>query len=311
MTEDLQVIELKEGDGPSWCSIFNTYSFFNLHKTINSYYFTLINTQSVECIGVCHFTEMADGVFKTPHRGTFGGFEMREYSIETIIFFVSQVEMLLQKKGAKQIIITTPPFHHNETYSVFLFNVLLNRGYSIENHEINYDIPVDDKDLVAKMNYNNVKRYRKCLREGFTFEQVFTEKEFNEVYDIIALNRKHKGITITMTFDQVLTSQKLFPDNYYFFKVSHNNINVASSICLKLDNTVFYVFYWGDLPEYNHYSPISYLAKGIYDFAQQNNFKLLDAGISTANGQTNIGLMKFKSNLGFTESLKLSYNKHL
>jgi hypothetical protein len=39
-------------------------------------------------------------------------------------------------------------------------------------------------------------------------------------------------------------------------------------------------------------------------------FKLLDVGISTLHAQPNFGLINFKRNLGFTESLKLEMVWH-
>jgi hypothetical protein len=47
------------------------------------------------------------------------------------------------------------------------------------------------------------------------------------------------------------------------------------------------------------------LASNIYAFCAREGFAVLDVGISTLHEEPNFGLVNFKRNLGFTESLKL------
>jgi len=60
-----------------WCMIFNSHQFFELHRTANSFYFRLISGDPAQVLGVAHFTEVAPGHYRSPQRGTFGGFECR------------------------------------------------------------------------------------------------------------------------------------------------------------------------------------------------------------------------------------------
>ena len=64
---------------------------------------------------------------------------------------------------------------------------------------------------------------------------------------------------------------KLFPEEVLLFGV--NNLLVASSICIKINNDILYVFYWADGPNMQQYSPVALLAKNIYDFCQENSYK--------------------------------------
>src|SRR6185295_14714483 len=93
-----------------WCSIFNTPEFFNLHKSCTAFYFQLCIGNPPQPVGVAHFSEVAPGVFRSPRRGTFGGFEFRHnLRIEAVEGFIDEVERLLVASGAGKIEIKEPP----------------------------------------------------------------------------------------------------------------------------------------------------------------------------------------------------------
>jgi hypothetical protein len=295
-----------------WCDIFNSQEFYKLHQIENSFYLACLNQESNKVIGVCHFSEFEKGKYISPYRGTYGGFDMFGFNLDELNYFVSQSERFLTEKGAKQITIVSPPFEHDPAKGTFLFNFFMNNGYSISNHEINHTILVNETSLVDKMNRNNKKRLKKCEREGFEFKQVTGKEESEEVYQIIVKNRLAKGKPITMTFDQIMDMNKAFPESLFFFKVTNRlHEAIASSICIRLNKKILYVFYWGDLTGYEQHSPIALIADGIYKFAQHNQYLIMDLGISTYKGELNSGLIKFKENLGFEPSLKLTYSKNL
>lgn len=295
---------------PHWCHLFNQYAFYNLHKQEKSFYFSF--KLKTDLIGVCHFTELEKGIYKSPYRGTFGSISfkadldlsVKHECVELLIKYFNTLK-------AKKLIIVSEPFAHNAHHSGCLLNAYLVNDFVISNHEINYSLPVDGEPLIDKMMRNNKKRLTKCKREGFVFEQCFEMEDLKKVYAIIQENRKSKGFAISMTFEQIMQMYDVFKDSLYFFKASQNNVDVASSICIRLNPNVLYVFYWGDLLGFREYSPIAFIADGIYRFAQENNFKLLDAGVSSINGNPNFGLVNFKENLGFLASPKLTYTLDL
>ncbi len=304
----LQIVESLPSSSPEWCSIFNSIEFFNLHKISSSVYLSFLSESRL--IGVCHFTETEAGVFKSPYRGTFGGIDfIDELDLSVKNECVILLDHYFKNKEVKQVIIGGAPFAHHLHNSSALFNTLLNHGYSISNQDINHTLEVSEVALIEKMMRNNKKRLKKCEREGFAFEQVNTFEEFEKVYSIIEANRKAKGFFISMSFQQIMDMYKVFSHHMYFFKSSFGGNEVASSICIKLNANVLYIFYWGDLPGNEQYSPIAHLANGIYEFAQKQNFKLMDAGTSSISGVPNFGVATFKENLGFTASPKITYSK--
>ena len=117
-----------------------------------------------------------------------------------------------------------------------------------------------------------------------------------------------------MTAEQLDAMVATFPDRLHYFAVYSNaqrSHMVAAAICMAITDRVLYVFYWGDAADMGSYSPIALLAASIYEFAQQRKFVLLDVGTATVDGVPNQGLVTFKRNLGFSESLKLSFRWRL
>lgn len=292
-----------------WCDIFNTVTFFDLYKTARSFYLSLSADGGLA--GCIHFTEIEPGIFKSPYRGTYGSFDFKDgVNPETIKYCIDEVcKYLRETLKAKKIIIVSPPFAHDISKSSWLFYSLLNSGFTVDNTEINYTIPVDNLPLTEKMMRNNRKRYNKCLREGFSFEEVTTTAGIADIYAVIKHNRESKGYTVSMTLDQIMDLYRVFPENIYFFKTKQGQTDAASGICIKLNSKTLYVFYWGHMPGLEQYSPVSFLAVGIYDFARKNGFEMIDGGTSSLNGLPNYGVAAFKENLGFTASLKLTYSK--
>ena len=114
-----------------------------------------------------------------------------------------------------------------------------------------------------------------------------------------------------MTYGGIEQMVTTFPDRLVFFGVFAGRDMIASSICIRLSPTVLYVFYWGDLPGWEEYSPVSLLAMTIYDYARRNGYLQLDLGTSTIDGVPNYGLINFKREMGCQESLKLTFIKRL
>ncbi len=303
---DIRIEEKLPDIIPDWCDIFNRPEFYKIHKTELSIYISV--TYKNKLVGVCHFIEIEKGTLKSPYRGTYGGLSLdKELSFQNIYDIVSQLLNYLKGKKIRSVEIVSEPFSHNLHKSSIILNTFLEKGFSIINHEVNHSIIIDEEILVNKMMRNNKKRYNKCLKEDFKFEEVFSQFEIQNIYDLIKENRESNGHKISMSFDQIIEMYNVFPSNLHFFSVSQTGKCVAASICLKINSDVLYVFYWADKSGFESYSPVVFLASGLYEFANKSNFKILDVGTSSLNGIPNLGLIKFKENLGFKISPKLTF----
>ena len=303
-------ITINEEPGGEGGALFNTFRFFNLHKTERSYYIAIKDKNSHATLGTFSCREMEEHVVRSPLRGTFGGFELYYLNVNFIEVFIDYVEGFLAKQGMRKLVIIETPLAHNPPKAALILHVLIRRGYRIDYTDLDYFIDIDPTSLVDKMEPNNKKRFRKCKREGF--EAFHLERQqYRQAYDVICQNRISKGYPLSMRYEEILQMLEMFPDCIHFFGVFRNKEMIASSICVKINRDILYVFYWGDLPAYAQYSPITLLAEFIYSFARDNNFKMLDLGSSSEKGNPNYGLTRFKRNLGALETLKITYSKTL
>ncbi|MEH2059446.1 MAG: hypothetical protein V7K97_25485 [Nostoc sp.] len=289
--------------------IFNTSDFFYIHQAERAFYFQLCKKNTEIVLGTMHFTEIASDLFKSPAKGTFGGFVIKE-NIDFNIYeqFIITVDDYLWCIGAKRIEVIMQPMCHNPSLFSLTYNIMIRLGYAVENHELNYNLAVDNICFSAKINHGNRKRLNKCLREGFTAKEL-DYSVYDQAYSVILENRIRRGFIFSMKYEQILQMVSTFPEKMKLFGVFNKDIIVCSSICVVINPLILYVYAWGDIDNMQNYSPITLLANYIYEYAQKKAFQIVDLGTSTILGEPNIGLMKFKKNLGCQESLKLSFSK--
>ncbi len=291
--------------------IFNESDYFKLHAgSANDVYAQLVRNTDDRVCGTISFYESGDKVFASPKRGTFGGLGLNcPLDAQTVERFLVMLFDHLKANGAREIDVKCAPFSHDLPLSSLVSNILLRHGAVIASQELNHDMRIDARPFLERIDYGNAKRIRKCLREGFIAEQIDVS-ECEAAYNVICDNRVRRGYPISMTAEQLNTMVNTFPGRLHVFAVYadlQKSRIVAASICIAVSRFVLYVFYWGDTADMNSHSPIALLASRIYDFCQREGFQLLDAGTSTLAGEPNHGLINFKRNLGFSESLKLSF----
>jgi hypothetical protein len=310
-TEGRYQLVTNEFVGCDWCAIFNTPEFFNLHKNGQSFYFQLCMGNPRESVGVVHFTELEPGSFRSPRRGTFGGFEFnRPLRLELIERFVDEVEQVLKDNGARRLELLDAPACFDSSNSGVLANILARRGYLPQTPDLAYLLRIDGSPLLEKLRPSRRQRIHRCQRQGMTATQVGPDRH-KEVYDVIVENRNTRHFPVTMTYDAIQEMVHTFPDRMLFFGAFDGSAMIASSICVKVNSSVLYVFYWGDRPGYEHLSPVTLLAQSIYEYAQQARFDLIDFGTATNGGEPIYGLINFKREIGCFPSPKSTYVKLL
>jgi len=289
--------------------IFNEPDYFLLHShSPNDIHVQLCRRSDDRVYATLAFHEIADHLFVSPGRGTFGGLGLNA-ALDFIVIenFLQIVIDYLVGRGAKEIRIRNAPASHDLALFSIVFNVLTRYGFVIDKNEVNFDMVIDHRPLIERIDYGNVKRIRKAEREGFATKAVGLDI-LPQVHKLIADNRARLGVGVSMSLQQLQQMVILFPQRIQLFAAYRDdsfNEMAAAAVCLELAPSIMYVLYWGDADGMRTYSPVAILAATIYEFCQINGFRVLDVGISTLHGIPNHGLINFKRNLGFTESLKL------
>lgn len=294
-------------------SLFQSRAFFELHAGGQGAYYEWL--QGERALASVHFTPLADGLWRSPARGTSAGYAVAPgLALEDVYAFHDAVERSIAEAGARDIEVLPAPMAHDPVAFANQLYLLRSRGYAMSQCDLNHSLEVTAQSLSERMTYGNLKRLRKCEREGLLAEPLPLH-ELPAVYDVIAANREAKGHAMSMTLPQLQTMAERFPDALVLFGSREGNHDdaplAAAAVCLLLGDGILYVFYWGDRPGYAQLSPVVGIADAVYRYCQQQGLRLLDVGTSTVDGEPSHGLIQFKRGLGFTESLKVRMRKSL
>jgi hypothetical protein len=304
-----QLVENDFTDLP-WIGVFGSHAFFDLHAGGHGRFFRWHKDGAP--IGAVHFTRTTEaGNWRSPLRGTFAGYSFAaDVRLEEMFAFHSAVEDALKASGAKRMEVLLAPMAHDPVAFSHQTYFLRSSGFSISQCDLNQSLEIDNTSFSTRISYGNLKRIRKCDREGFVSGQLaFTE--LPRVFDVLSSNRRAKGNELSMSQQQLHAMLTAFPQECALFGCEMAGNMVAAAFCLQLSPAALYVVYWGDLPGYESHSPTVHLANAVYTFAQNSEIRILDVGTSTIDLEPNFGLLQFKRGLGFTESLKLRMTKEL
>jgi hypothetical protein len=295
---------------PGLGGVFNRHEFFLLHAADRrGAYFEW--EQDGKVVASIHFTEAEPGFWRSPARGTYAGLAwVPGLGLESLFGFHEAVLTRLRSLGASRVEILPAPMAHNPTAFASQVYLLRACGYETSQCDLNHSLEVDARPLAERMSYGNLKRMRKCAREGLVALSL-QHAALPEVYDTIATNRASKGHEMSMSLLQLQSMVERFPDAVTLFGCRLGSDLVAAAVCLQVEAGVLYVFYWGDRPGYATLSPVVSLADAIYTHCQTQGIGLLDVGTSTVDSQPNFGLIQFKSGLGFSESLKVRMTRNV
>jgi hypothetical protein len=164
-------------------------------------------------------------------------------------------------------------------------------------------------DIPIAFNRNRQRHLEKCLMREFNF-RILSKAFLEQAFMLIVESRNDKGYPVTMEYRDLLNMFESFPDNYLLFGVFDGDKMIASSVSIVVNKNILYCFYFGDALSYRSYSPVTLLVKGIYNYAVQHKFEIIDLGISTDKAVLNRGLYDFKKSLGSVDSYKITYSKN-
>lgn len=238
----------------------------------------------------------------SPRRATFGGIEAAAgIAPEILIAFVQRVTDRL--KDLSTVVITQYPEALAPETSPLIREALLAAGFQLTNTDLNYHIPVTDAPFEDGLHRGERWKARKAERMGFAFRKI--ERADPEILqDFVIRARERKGHRITLFPGLFAGLFQHFPEDIYAFGVFDGEHMIAVAVTIRLNSNALYTFHLADDGDYSRYSPTVFLIRGVYDWCRANGFGLLDLGIATDRGERNEGLIRFKKNLGATESEK-------
>lgn len=249
-----------------------------------------------------------DGEWRAPFSAPFSNIIIvkKDTSIEYLWEFITLLVSYVKTNNGKLISIYMPADIYGAQDNSRIYNALLGNGFNIEYVDVNYSFDLDSFDLDGYeqlMHYNARKNLRIAMSCDNRFIRCETQKEKEEAYDIIKINREARGFPLRMTKEQVMATIEVV--NHDFFLVKNNETTIASAIVYRLTSKIAQVVYWGDVPGVGQYKPINFMSYNLVKYYKELGYQILDIGISTENGIPNYGLCNFKESLGCIPSTKI------
>jgi len=254
-----------------------------------------------------------DKVAESPHKSSFGSFEFNpDLSLPELEKFINEVCKKLIHHKCHTFYIRSWPHCYNPAQFTILHSALLQSGFTVKTTDLNFHLEINEKPFIDKIDSSEKWILNKCKKNKFYFDVLDPVKYLEEVYNFLSVSvRKHKD-ELSMSFFKLSDSFKQFPENYFLFGVFNNeNKLLSASVGVRINASIFYIFYLGYEVQFSSFSPMVLLMEGIYNFCRENKYEIMDLGIATEKGVPNYGLIHFKRNLGGIAGFKLSYEKQL
>jgi lipid II:glycine glycyltransferase (peptidoglycan interpeptide bridge formation enzyme) len=256
-----------------------------------------------------------NNIARSPFSAPFGGFVVVTEDVG-ILYFEEAVSCLIdwsKNMGIIRIEITLPSRIYGESVFSKQTNALFTQGFTYSKVELNhvYDLKLfNADDYIRNISYNGRRNLRIAFESGLRFIYCLEEYQKKLTYSIVKENRNAKGFPLRMTWDQISGTSRYIKSDFFLVE-SDDKTPIASAVVFQINNEVFQVIYWGDLPDYSALKPMNFLAYNIFEFYMKKGMKFVDIGPSTENSIPNYGLCEFKESIGCTVVNKSTFSKEL
>lgn len=304
--EGLAVVEGASG-APHFGTVFDSEAFHLLHAPDSERRAYLRLHRRGEPVANVHFSEVADGLWRAPARGTFGGVAWGpELTVDELDAFLAGAETVLRERGATRLEMAPRTMSHDPQRYAQLAFVLHRRGWTTSSLLLDQSLPVGS-DLRSRMSKGNQQRARRAERAGLVAGPLPASR-LHDVYEVLEANTTAKGRSLSITYEGLQEMATAFPGVVQLFGCSRRGALVAAAVCLHVDPSVTTVFLWGSLPEEARWSPVLLLAEALHEACADRGVRLLDIGTSPAD---NPSLLDFKRRIGCEYSLKATLVKEV
>lgn len=245
-----------------------------------------------------YFSASADEVL-VPGKATFGGWWLNDGPALTVSEYEELFSDLIAREPAKSWKFCLPPRYFHPEIFLSQRAALENIGGSVVN-ETNSSIMLHSgEEPLGMRNFSrgNRKRVRQFLERGGTIEPA-APNEIPEAYRLLRENRARRGARLSLGQKKFARLLEILPHNYSLWVARIDLDLVGAAYLVELDPEVSYVLFWGDSVTGRQLSVTAAMCLTVQDYAFRRGKKVLDLGVSSVNGVIDVGLLKFKQNLG-------------
>lgn len=241
-----------------------------------------------------------DGI-TIPGKATFGGV----WPAATISEIKKLFGEIGRLGGSTDVVWTLPPAYFYPEVFLSQIQLIENLGGSLLFNDSSFHIAVDDWNL-NKLSKGNRKKIRQCQAQNVQFRQGNID-DLPQIYDLILRNRISKGVTPSISFEQLVTAMITLPNEYQIFALNLADALIASAVTVMITPDIRYVYMWADNDNFRVLSPVAMLCKEIVEDSQKNGINIVDLGTASVAGVLDPGLARFKLNLGAIQTPKPTF----
>jgi len=274
------------------------------------YTFMLFRQNNKYAAAIFHCSRDPEDNWHSPIAAPFGGIQSdRKCTENELTFLLNCVKKWVILFSGKKLTVKTAATAYDPEMHTLYHNCYSNTGFIQEHVYPNHFIPVSPAFFSDRITAAEKRRLKKAEAANFTSGPDFTVS-CKAAYDFIQENRRQKGYSVSISFQQMQRLMRNFPENFRIFTVKDTNRIIALSMTVRVNERVLYHFLSADLCSYRQFSPTVKLLESIYQFCQEQQIKVLDLGISVdENGMQKPSLSRFKKNVGGEECHKITYSQ--
>jgi hypothetical protein len=245
---------------------------------------------------------------RSPCRATFGGFW--SVSDDTLEVDIAQTLDELRSRFPDQTLTFYLPAENATLFDVTTQKTVMERsGLVVDFIDRNFSIDVNSWDF-SSLSKGNRKKFRQWKEVGGVVSRADGDA-LPTIYEVIRLNRLSLGVIPSISLEDLTKLSHNFFKEYEFYVASVDGCIAAVAVTIETVATSKYVFFWADALEFRHLSPTVAICEHLISVCREQHKTELDLGISTVRGDFNLGLMRFKRNLGASDFAKFQISSKL
>lgn len=265
----------------------------------------LLMSESDKSIGLV--AGIKDNMICSPFSAPFGGFHYsHEYLMYDVVYnFLNKLKEFVKQNNLSGINIILPPDIYQVNINAKLIHAFLKSGYKMNTPNIYNWLNLSLFD--GKWVYSKVTNMcRKAVKNELMFHLANNNEDKKEAYNIVKQNRIGKGREIHMSLENLMEVNNKIPVDFFLVK-EKNNTSIGSGIIYRGNDYISQAIFVGDILEKRDFGTIDFLYMNLYNYYKEMNYKYIDFGTSSLNGEPNIGLLRFKEIHNCETSLQYSF----
>ena len=285
--------------------MFNTPQYAELyrHRCSRLHYIVLADTR----VRAAVIAGERDSQLQSPFSAPYGGFTLpRPLRFPLLMEAARALDDYARSRSLGLRITLPPAFHERGQVSAQAFALGRLDGISTVT-DLNYHLPlVPDVDITRLMAPGAREALRHARRSGLQFRILPTDEDaIRRIYSLIAAHHAEHGYPMNVTLADMTRTCLAFGADL-FTVADASGRDIAAAIVYRPYPDIAQPVLWGDLSEWRHMRPMTFLAASLaHHYAA--GLAVLDLGPASQSGRPDPGLCFFKETLGCLPSLRPTF----